>query len=581
MPRTRDIHSILEQLLATTGAKHVFIAKRAGDGRPRARVVSRLGREMSLVPDSFGLESAPWTMVSDSGDFWCSTTDAAPRLTARGEFAAILGFETSTKSDKLLVLVHEDPAASAAIIEPCMRLVGNHLAHVWTFTPDSTPVVSAGTIKSRSIDLRDSMLRSATVSAAQAYMARRLDAAVAEARASQQSTHVLLAIDLDGFTAIDASYGQDASARLLEAVGGRLQSCLKEGDVIARYGCDEFCVLVRCTGEKPLMETVSERLQQQLSAPFRVESHDIGISASVGIARVLPEHETGADVRRDAYAAVHHAKIFGGNQCALFDDEMHAKTRAKLRLEAELRHAIDRGEFRLHYQPIVSTETGRLASLEALLRWEHPVRGCLPPSEFLEALTAAGLMTDVGRWIMREACRQTVEWRTTCKLEAAISINVSPRQLLEPGFVHDLMTNLEESGAQPSWIDIEITEDLALGDGEAAMDVLLAIRDCGVNVRIDDFGTGYSSLSYLQQLPVSGLKIDRAFIEHLDLDQHRREIVGAIIRLAHVLGLDVVAEGVERQAQLDALLALGCNFVQGYHISRPQAAAKITSWMQR
>jgi EAL domain-containing protein (putative c-di-GMP-specific phosphodiesterase class I) len=294
---------------------------------------------------------------------------------------------------------------------------------------------------------------------------------------------------------------------------------------------------------------------------------------------VLPEHHTAADVRRDAYAAVHHAKLVGGNRCALFDESMHSKTKAKLRLEAELRHAIDRNEFRLHYQPIVSASTGTVVAFEALLRWEHPQRGCLPPSEFLDALVSAGLMSEVGHWAVGEACRQAVEWRRSRGYDVAISINVSPRQLLEVTFVHDLSFQLDASGALPTWIEIEVTEDIALGNGEAAMEMLHAVRSRGVRVRIDDFGTGYSSLSYLQRLPVNGLKIDRTFIEQIEHDQQRREIVGAIVRLAHVLGLDVVAEGVERQGQLEALVALGCDFVQGYHISRPQDAMSIAAWM--
>ncbi len=572
MTRARDIHTLLDQLIRTTGAKHAFIAQRVGEHRPIARVLARSGVTQSPVPDAFPLDVAPWNAVGTPGDFWCSTHQGNSRYTVHGDFASVLVFEARRHADKLLVLVHDAAVANPAVIEPCMRLVSSHLAYVWPHTPVSTTSV-------RTLDVRESRVEHVSISASQALMAHRLDAAVVQARADQRSSYVLIAVDVDGFTGISASYGQDAAAQLLESVGERLRSCLRPSDVIARYGCDEFCILVQCSSERPIAETISEHLQQQLSAPFRVETQDIAVSASVGIARVLPEHESEADVRRDAYAAVHHAKVFGGNQCALFDETMHANTRAKLCLEAELRHAIDRGEFRLHFQPIVSTATGKLSALEALLRWEHPVRGCLPPSEFLETLSHAGLMTDVGRWIVGEACRQAVEWRAVSDFDAAISINVSPRQLLDATFVHDLSVQLDQSGAKPSWIEIEITEDIALGDGEAAMDVLQALREMGLHVRIDDFGTGYSSLSYLQRMPVSGLKIDRTFIEQLEHDTHRQEIVGAIVRLAHVLGLDVVAEGVERAAQLEALLTLGCDFVQGYHISRPRPAADIAAWM--
>jgi EAL domain-containing protein (putative c-di-GMP-specific phosphodiesterase class I) len=209
------------------------------------------------------------------------------------------------------------------------------------------------------------------------------------------------------------------------------------------------------------------------------------------------------------------------------------------------------------------------------------VRGCLPPSEFLDALAAMGLMRDVGRWIVTETCRQSAVWRKESLFNASISINVSPRQLIEPGFLDDVTTILVEAGAIPGWIELEITEDIGLGDGDMALNALREIRERGISVRIDDFGTGYSSLSYLLRLPASGLKIDRAFLDQLDNDRLRREIVGAIIRLAHILGLDVVAEGVERREQLDELRALGCDFVQGFYISRPLEAADVPVWIEK
>lgn len=415
--------------------------------------------------------------------------------------------------------------------------------------------------------------------AAQALMTQRLEAAVERARQDGRSGHLFLTIDLDGFTAISASYGGDAAKALLLSIGDRLRSCLRATDTIARYGCDEFCILIRCSSDHPFATSMADRIHQQLAAPFVVAGRPIAVSVSVGVARVRHDHASGADVSRDAYAAVHQAKMLGGNQYALFDEGMHEKTRARLQLEAELRHALDRREFVLFFQPIVCLRTGRLVTLEALLRWEHPTRGCLPPSEFLDTLAAMGLMTDVGRWIVAEACRQSVELRRRLEFDASISINVSPRQLLEHDFVGQTALQIADAGASPEWIEFEITEDIALGDGEAAMRILHDLRQRGVRVRIDDFGTGYSSLSYLQQLPVHGLKIDRAFLEQFETDTHRREIVGAIIRLAHVLGLDVVAEGVEREEQLNALRDLGCDLVQGYHIAQPMRAQRVVGWI--
>ncbi len=415
---------------------------------------------------------------------------------------------------------------------------------------------------------------------AHAVILARLDAAVADARRSGRSSFVLLILDVDGFTAVTASYGKAAADRLLLAVGERLRSCLRAGDSIARYGCDEFCILVRCTSENDVVAKASERISRQLAAPFVLEGHFIAVSVSAGIARVLPVHATAADVCGDAYAAVHHAKLAGGNQCALFDRTMHETTKARLQLDGELRHAFERDEYVLHYMPIVSTTTGRLVSLEALIRWEHPIRGCLPPSAFLEQLLTTGLMMDLGRWIVRTVCRQLTMWRQSVpRIDAHVSINVSPRQLVEPGFVDDVTRILEETGVSPNRIALEITEDLALDDSDVSIEVLAQLRARGICVRLDDFGTGYSSLSYLQRLPVHGIKIDRSFLEHFEINAHRREIVAAIIRLAHILGLDVVAEGVERQAQADALREMGCDLVQGFHVSPPIRGDELPDWI--
>ncbi len=416
--------------------------------------------------------------------------------------------------------------------------------------------------------------------AAYELLTERLEDAVARARDDGRSDYVLLIVDVDGFTAVSASYGKEASARLLDALGHRIRACLHEEDVTARYGCDEFFILVRCSGDSHVAAAVSERMRGQLASPFAIEDRLIAVSVSVGIARVRPSHHCASDVIRDAYAAVHHAKIEGGNQCTLFDAGMHEKTRARLHLEAELRQAFDRREFVLHYMPIVSVMTGRLVSLEALIRWAHPTRGCLPPAEFIDVLLATGLMKEVTRWIVSDVCRQLITWRRHETWgDAHVSINVSPRQL-EPGFVEDVTAILEETGVSPGWIAFEITEDVELGGGERTIRALSDLRDRGIRVRLDDFGTGYSSLSYLQRLPIHGLKIDRSFLDHIESNPNRREIVGAIIRLAHVLGLDVVAEGVERQTQEDALRALHCDLIQGFHISPAITGEAIVEWME-
>jgi EAL domain-containing protein (putative c-di-GMP-specific phosphodiesterase class I) len=316
-----------------------------------------------------------------------------------------------------------------------------------------------------------------------------------------------------------------------------------------------------------------------LSAPYPLGAREIALSTCIGIALVRPDHATAADVTRDAYAAMHRAKSAGSGRCALFDAGMHEATVAQLTLVAELRAAIDRREFRMFYQPILGCRNGALMSLEALIRWEHPTRGCLPPSEFLEASSRAGLMKEIGRWTVGEVARQSLEWRDQAGLTVPIAINVSPRQLADPAFVREVLMIVSRVGASPQSMAFEMTEDIELGQGDAPLRALRELRTAGFRVRIDDFGTGYSSLSYLQRLPIDGLKIDRAFLRHIERDDKQREIVSAIIRLAHVLGLDVVAEGVERREQLETLGRLGCDNAQGHFLSPPLPAQQMKAWL--
>jgi diguanylate cyclase (GGDEF)-like protein len=424
--------------------------------------------------------------------------------------------------------------------------------------------------------------RVARVSAAHLEQERfmtRLSQSIAQARTAGHARHALLAIDRDAFTRLRASAGTDAADELLATVGRRLRECLGSDDEMMQVGEDEFHVLVACDGNAASAWQVAELMQHVLAAPYVLGNRHVAVTVCIGIALVQPHHVGPADVSRDAFAAVHRAKSAGSARCALFHPGMHETTYEQLHLAAELRTAIDRGEFRMYYQPILCCRTGAIVSLEALIRWQHPARGCLPPSEFLDALNRGGLMTEVGRWIVGEVARQSVEWRVTCGLVAPIAINVSPRQLADAAFVAHVLGIVDAAGAGARDIHFEVTEDIELGTGEAPVRVLRDLRSAGFRVRIDDFGTGYSSLSYLPHLPVDGIKIDRTFLDNLEYDPRRREVVSAIIRLAHVLDLDVVAEGVERREQLDALQAMGCDQAQGHFLSPPLPAARMRAWL--
>jgi diguanylate cyclase (GGDEF)-like protein len=407
-----------------------------------------------------------------------------------------------------------------------------------------------------------------------------LEQALHRTRIEGRTTHALLAVDLDGFARVRSSFGAVASERLIGDVGQRMRECLNGEDCMARVGADEFHVLVACNGDAAAAWRVAELMVPRITAPYALDERQVTVTACIGVALVQAHHRLPADVVRDAFAAVRRAKTTGAARCAPFDEGMHDPTVEQLRVGAELRGAIDRGEFRMYYQPILRCTSGDLASIEALIRWQHPERGCLPPSEFLEALVRAELMGEVGRWTVAEVARQAVEWRNEFGFAASLAINVSPRQLAEPLFLPHAMASVAAAGATPSAIVFEMTEEIELAKGDAPLRALRELRSAGFRVCLDDFGTGYSSLSYLQHVPLDALKIDRGLTNRLDSDSRQREIVNAIIRLAHVLGLDVVAEGVERREQLDVLRTLGCDFVQGHFLSAPLSAGQMRAWLK-
>ncbi|MFL5619585.1 MAG: putative bifunctional diguanylate cyclase/phosphodiesterase [Gemmatimonadaceae bacterium] len=407
-----------------------------------------------------------------------------------------------------------------------------------------------------------------------------LEQALHRTKTADRTTHALLALDLDGFTRVQSSFGEVAADRLFRAVGQRVRECLGPNDTMARMGADEFHVLIECDGDAASAWRVAELMLHLVTAPYTLEHRQVALTACIGIALVRPHRERATDVIRDAFAAVHRAKNAGAARCALFDAGMHEATIEQLRLGAELRHAIDRNEFQMYYQPILRCANGELASLEALIRWQHPQRGCLTPSEFVAGLTRAELMGEVGRWTVGEVARQAVEWQNDLGVTASVAVNVSPRQLADPIFLPHAMTTIAAMGASPRCVIFEMTEEIELGEGDAPLRALRELRAAGFRVCLDDFGTGYSSLSYLQDLPVDAIKIDRALISGIDSDSRQRAIVGAIVRLAHDLDLDVVAEGVERRDQLLMLRTLGCDFVQGHYFAAPLSRTEMRAWLR-
>jgi diguanylate cyclase (GGDEF)-like protein/PAS domain S-box-containing protein len=397
-----------------------------------------------------------------------------------------------------------------------------------------------------------------------ALLKDRLDVAFARAKGREAARFAVLFLDLDRFKLVNDSLGHRAGDELLVQIAHRIESCRRAGDTVARLGGDEFTLLVEGIIDDEEAIAVAERVHRALAPPFLVEGHEVFAAASIGIALGGPTTERPEHLLRDADTAMYRAKVRGCRH-AVFDSSMHERAMAALRVENELRRALERGEFRIHYQPIVELATRRAVGVEALVRWEHRERGLIAPGEFIALAEETGLIVPLGRWVLAEACRALTKLPTPLPL----SVNLSGRQLLQPEFAGELGDLLSRSMCDPSRLRIELTESILMGNGAAAMAALGNLRALGVRLCIDDFGTGYSSLSYLHELPIDALKIDRSFVLAMGEDERKMKIIQSILLLGKGLGIEVVAEGVETQAQADALRRMGCELAQGYLFARP------------
>ncbi|MGC2097392.1 MAG: bifunctional diguanylate cyclase/phosphodiesterase, partial [Candidatus Sulfotelmatobacter sp.] len=416
----------------------------------------------------------------------------------------------------------------------------------------------------------------------------RMGRALATSRRHADFKFAVLFIDIDGFKVFNDSLGHAAGDALLVQIAGRLTACLRRVDTIsrprqgggeegmlsdntlARPGGDEFAVLAEELREPSDAIRVAERIQQKLALPFDVDGHEIVITASIGIAFNNNTSAEAQDVLRDAEIAMYRAKQTGKAHCEVFDNAMHASAIKRLQLETDMRRAVDLGEFHVYYQPIVSLQDGQIVGFEALTRWHSP-GGLVMPSDFIPVADETGIILAINRQLLSEACRQLRGWHQLFPRDPplSLSVNISPKQFAQPDLASQIGQLLQQSGMDPRCVDLEITETIAMADAERSADVLSQLKALGVGLDIDDFGTGYSSLSRLQRFPVDTLKIDRAFVSHMDSDRETHEIVRIIVMLAHNLGLKVVAEGVETMAQLDLLRHVGCERAQGYLFSKP------------
>ncbi len=399
--------------------------------------------------------------------------------------------------------------------------------------------------------------------------------AVFEAPGRNQRVAVLF-LDLDGFKIVNDSLGHTAGDELLVAVGQRLQECLPSGATLARFGGDEFVVLLEHVAHPDEPSQLADRMIAALQTPFEVQGHDAVVTASTGIAIRDDRHAVPEDLLREAGIAMHAAKTTGPGSHILFRPRMEAPVVARLEQELDLRRAVERGDLRLQYQPIIALETGHVVAAEALLRWERPGQGLLQPIDFIGLAEETGLIVPLGQWVLQEACAQAVAWRHL-RPEAPLlmCVNLAARQLGEPRFVADVARTLKESGLEPGRLLLEFTERAATWETVNTRSALEDLRSLGVRLALDDFGTGFSSLSRLRQLPVEGLKIDQSFVAGMDEDAGKRAIVRAVTTLAHDLGLSVTAEGIETASEAAILQELGVDNGQGYHFARPMPGTDI------
>ena len=397
-------------------------------------------------------------------------------------------------------------------------------------------------------------------------------------RGKDQGSLAVLFIDLDNFKWINDSLGHEMGDQMLIEVGERLRGCLRGGDTASRFGGDEFTVLIDHVENPGYARGIAERIVEALVQPFTLGGQTIFSSPSIGVAYSEQGMETPDELVRNADTAMYDAKRRGKARLSVFEPSLSQAARARIQLGNDLRHALARDEISLHYQPKIALEGGALHGVEALCRWDHPMRGAVPPSEFIPLAEEIGMIVPLGRWILRAACAQVQQWRTIAPDDAPfrLNVNVSALQLDQPNFAEEVAEILGSTGLDARQLTLEITESTMMNEIPSKLIVLQQLKELGVQLAIDDFGTGYSSLSYLQLFPLDFLKIDRQFVRESSDDN---VILNSMIALGHALSLTVVAEGAETEGEVEQLRTLGCDLAQGYYFARPMPADQLTQWM--
>jgi diguanylate cyclase (GGDEF)-like protein len=410
-------------------------------------------------------------------------------------------------------------------------------------------------------------------------LSQRLDQALSRHRRGGSQLAILF-LDLDRFKVINDSLGHETGDVLLRQVADRLRTQSRDGDTVARMGGDEFVVLIENYGNITDISMRAERLVEQLSAPYVLGSNNCHVTVSIGISVFPADGSDAQALLKAADVAMYRAKDTGRDSYLFYSAAMNVHTVERLELESDLRHALERQEFLLHYQPKVEVATGLITGVEALLRWNHPRRGLLSPMEFIPLAEEIGLIVPIGEWVLATACARTKAWQDQGLPKLDVAVNLSARQFNDPMLLPRLTGIIRRSGLDPSNLELELTESLVMSHGEGAVAVLQKLKSIGVRIAIDDFGTGYSSLAYLRRFPIDTIKVDRSFIRDIPADAGDKQITRAIIAMAHGLRLRVVAEGVETAGQLKFLRSQRCDTAQGYFLHRPLPEAEVAAVLQ-
>lgn len=404
-----------------------------------------------------------------------------------------------------------------------------------------------------------------------ALFLNRLDQAIKRLKRDQDASYAVLYLDMDRFKLVNKTFGHVTGDRLLMVIANRLQKLLREVDTLARFGGDEFAILMESIRGMEEVSAMSDSVLRQLAAPFRLKKQEIFVTCSIGVVLGSLAYEHPDQVLRDADNAMYSSKEHGGDHYTVFDAGLRVLTQRRMEMELALRQALESGGMTVHYQPIVSLRSGEITGFEALARWMQPHQGLIPPAEFIPIAEETGLINELGALVLRKSCARMVELARKNPDTAALtlSVNISGRQFKRPDFVDEVAAIVHETGIDPARVNLELTESVLMDDADEAVATIKRLKALGVKVVIDDFGTGYSSLSYIQRFPFDSLKVDRSFVGNMNEAEQNMEIVRTIIAMAHKLGLEVVAEGVELAEHKSALSELRCESAQGFYFSRP------------